>query len=46
MTLGCYFGALHSGRTLTEGAVGSYYSQQLALVGLMMIHSASCTIRR
>ncbi|ADU69074.1 Mal regulon transcriptional regulator MalI [Pantoea sp. At-9b] len=33
VTLGCYFGALHSGRTLAEGAVGSYYSQQLALVG-------------
>lgn len=32
-TLGCYFGALRSGRTLGEDAVDSYYTQQLALVG-------------
>ncbi|MFZ4213004.1 Mal regulon transcriptional regulator MalI [Pantoea endophytica] len=31
--LGCYFGALRCGRTFGEGAVDSYYTQQLALVG-------------
>lgn len=32
-TLGCYFGAIHSGRSLGEDAVDSYFTQKLALVG-------------
>lgn len=32
-TLGCYFGALRSGRAMGEDAVDSYYTQQLSLVG-------------
>lgn len=32
-TLGCYFGALHSGRSLGEDAVDSYFTQKMALVG-------------
>lgn len=32
-TLGCYFGALHSGRSLGEDAFDSYFTQKMALVG-------------
>ncbi|KAB8313562.1 Mal regulon transcriptional regulator MalI [Erwinia endophytica] len=33
VTLGCYFGLQHTGRTIGNGAVDSYYGQQMALVG-------------
>ncbi len=43
VALGCYFGLQHTGRSLGNGAVESYYHQQMALVGFGDVPEAALT---
>ncbi|WP_345831426.1 Mal regulon transcriptional regulator MalI [Erwinia sp. HDF1-3R] len=43
VALGCYFGLQRSGRTPGNGAVDSYYGQQVALVGFGDVPAAEMT---